>query len=71
MKHLTSAELLARLKTLVAEERRATLLVIECLEEAQERRLYAEWGYGSLWEFATIELGLSEGAAQSGSKRCA
>ena len=64
MKNLTSAELLARLKTLVADERRATLLLIECLEEVQERRLYAEWGYGSLWEFATIELGLSEGAAQ-------
>ncbi len=55
MKNLTPAELLARLKTLVADERRATLLVIECLEEVQERRLYAEWGYGSLWEFATIE----------------
>ena len=64
MKHLTSSGLLARLKTLVADERRATLALIECLEEAQERRLYAELGYGSLWEFATIELGLSEGAAQ-------
>src|ERR1041385_1513079 len=64
MKHLTSSELLARLKTLVADERRATLALIECLQEAQERRLYSELGYASLWEFATLELGLSEGAAQ-------
>ena len=64
MKHLTSSELLIRLKDLVADERRATIALIECLEEAQKRRLYAEYGYGSLWEFATKELGLSEGAAQ-------
>jgi 5-methylcytosine-specific restriction endonuclease McrA len=64
MKHLSSVELLARTKSLVAEERRATVALIEHLEEISRRMLYAEMGYASLWEFATIELGLSEGAAQ-------
>jgi hypothetical protein len=64
MKHLSSEELLARTKNLVAEERRSTLALIEHLQEIQDRRLYAELGYASLWEFATRYLGLSEGAAQ-------
>lgn len=64
MKHLTSTELLARTKNLVQEERRATLALIEHLAEIERRRLYAELGFASLWEFATQELGLSEGAAQ-------
>jgi hypothetical protein len=64
MKHLTSDELVSRTKALVAEERRATLALIEHLEEIQRRKLYAALGYASLWEFATRELGLSEGAAQ-------
>lgn len=45
-------------------QRRATLALIEHLEEIHRRMLYAEMGYASLWEFATGELGLSEGAAQ-------
>jgi hypothetical protein len=64
LKQLSSPELLTRTKGLIAEERRITLLLIEHLEEIQARMLYAELGYGSLWEFATRELGLSEGAAQ-------
>jgi hypothetical protein len=64
MKHLTAEELVARTKSLVAEERRATLSLIEHLEEISRRMLYAELGYASLWEFAMRELGLSEGAAQ-------
>jgi hypothetical protein len=64
MKHLSSSELLSRAKSLVAEERRAQVALIEHLEEIQRRRLYAELGYTSLWDFATRYLGLSEGAAQ-------
>jgi hypothetical protein len=61
---LTSHVLLAKTRTLVADEWRATLELIEHLEEISRRKLYAEMGYASLWEFATRELGLSEGAAQ-------
>jgi hypothetical protein len=64
MKHLSSDELLSRTKSLVAEERRAQVALIEHLEEIQRRRLYAELGFSSLWDFATRYLGLSEGAAQ-------
>jgi hypothetical protein len=64
MKNLTSEALLSRTRSLVAEERRTTLSLIEHLEEINRRMLYAELGYGSLWDFATRELGLSEGAAQ-------
>ena len=64
MNTLNNYDLLARTKTLVAEERRTTLALIDCLEEVQRRRLYTELGYASLWEFATKYLGLSEGSAQ-------
>ncbi|MBC7691026.1 MAG: HNH endonuclease [Methylotenera sp.] len=64
MKELTSSELILRTKTLVTQERRITLALIEHLAEISRRMLYAELGYSSLWDFATRELGLSEGAAQ-------
>jgi 5-methylcytosine-specific restriction endonuclease McrA len=64
MKNLTQAELLEKTKNLVAQERRITLELIEHLREVDRRLLHAELGYGSLWEFCTKELGLSEGAAQ-------
>ncbi|MBC7690999.1 MAG: hypothetical protein H7222_04470 [Methylotenera sp.] len=64
MKELNSSELISRTMTLVAEERRITLALIEHLAEISRRRVYAELGYSSLWDFATRELGLSEGAAQ-------
>src|SRR4051812_45264449 len=63
MKNITSKELLARTKRLVAEERRITLELIEHLREIDRRLLFAELGYGSLFEFARKELGLSEGSA--------
>ncbi len=61
---LESKALLSQTKLLVAEERKATLALIEHLREISRRRLFAELGYASLWEFAILELGLSEGAAQ-------
>ena len=64
MKDISSSELLTRTKNLVAEEKRITLVLIEHLEEIQRRMLYAEMNYSSMWDFATQELGLSEGAAQ-------
>ncbi len=61
---LTSSELLSRTKSLAAEERRVTVLLITHLEEVQSRRLYAEIGFSSMWEFCTKYLHLSEGSAQ-------
>ncbi|MGK5084589.1 hypothetical protein WDW37_14940 [Bdellovibrionota bacterium FG-1] len=48
LKNISSDELLSRTKNIVAEE----------------RRLYATQGFGSMWEFCTRFLGLSEGSAQ-------
>ena len=48
---------------LVAEERKITLALIECLEVISTQMIYAELGYGSLFEFCTRHLGLSEGSA--------
>jgi hypothetical protein len=55
--------LLTKTQTLVQEERRITLELIECLEQISNRMLYAELGYGSLFDFCTRHLGLSEGSA--------
>jgi hypothetical protein len=61
---LTSAELIAKTQSLVTEERRITLELIDALREIERRMIFAELGYGSLYEFATRHLGLSEGSAQ-------
>ena len=64
MKHLSSQELLSRTRSLLEDERRATFAFILHLEEISRRMLYAEWGFSSMWEFCTRELGMSEGATQ-------
>ncbi len=64
LKLFTSSELLSRTRGLVADERRATVLLISHLEEIQNRRLFAKIGFSSMWEFCTKYLKLSEGAAQ-------
>jgi hypothetical protein len=60
---LSNSELLRKTKSLVEAERRITLELIECLEVISTRMLYAELGFGSLFEFCTRHLGLSEGSA--------
>jgi hypothetical protein len=60
---ISDSVLLARTKTLVARERRITLSLIEHLAEIDARKLFAKEGYSSLWEYCTLALGLSEGAA--------
>ncbi len=64
LKKLTSNELLLRAKGLAGEERAVTVLLISHLAEIQSRRLFAEIGFSSMWEFCTKYLLLSEGAAQ-------
>ncbi len=64
LQQLTSRDLLIRTQRVVTEERRATVSLIAHLEEIQARRLFAEIGFSSMWEFCTKYLKLSEGAAQ-------
>lgn len=61
---MSKEELLKHAKYLVEEDRKISLQLIEVLRECEKRMLFAELGYGSLWQFAVEHLGLSEGSAQ-------
>jgi hypothetical protein len=60
---LSDSQLIQELKTSVLEERKKTALVLEYLHEVDRRRLYADSGYSSLWEFCIHELDYSEASA--------
>ena len=64
LKALSREELLNGAQGLVADERRMTLELIEYLREIENRFLYLEMGYASLWDFCRQYLGLSEGSTQ-------
>jgi len=51
------------IKQLVANERKTNAAVVRKLKEIREKKLHLEWGYSSLFEFCTKELGYSPGAA--------
>jgi hypothetical protein len=63
METLSATELLLATRRLVEDERRVCVAVLKNLREIERRRLYAEEGYSSLWEFTTRYLSYSEGAA--------
>ncbi len=52
-----------RLKELTAVEHQLEVVVIDHLRELERRRLYLSWGFSSLFDYATGELGYSEAAA--------
>ena len=64
LKRLSNEDLTLKLRTLVHEERKITLQILELICESERRRLFAESGYSSLFDWLTRELGYSEGAAQ-------
>jgi hypothetical protein len=55
--------LLARLKSLVAQERKHLAGVLACLGEVDRRRLFAPRGFQSMFDYCFLELRYSEGAA--------
>ena len=61
---ITNDSLLQKTKTLAQNERELTLNILQHLREIERRRLFAEIGFPSLFEYAVKELGYSEGAAQ-------
>ena len=63
LKRLSSLELITATKVAAYDERKAAFALIEHLREIDDRILYLELGFGSLFEFAVKELGLSEGSA--------
>ncbi len=60
---LSSSELLAALDRLAARGRELTADLVALLAECDERKLYAEEGYASLFEFCVQRLRLSESQA--------
>lgn len=60
---LTDAELEARLGKLVSAECEATADVVEHIAIFEDRMLFAERGFSSMFEYCTKKLGYSEGAA--------
>jgi hypothetical protein len=65
---LTNEQLLARVKTLAADERAATATLLASLAELDARRAYLGEGYASLFTYCTQALHLSEDAAYNRTK---
>jgi len=63
MNTLSNDELIKKIKELRGEEKRILALLLEYLHELDNRKLYRELGYPSLFAFCTKALGYSEGAA--------
>ncbi len=63
LNELSNTELVAELKALVETERDASLKVIEHLRELDDRKLYRDLGFSSLFAYCTGELQYSEAAA--------
>jgi 5-methylcytosine-specific restriction endonuclease McrA len=63
LSRLSDSQLIKRLDALVQKERETTLEVIRHIIEFDQRKLYLGVGYGSLYDYCTLHLGLSESAA--------
>ena len=59
---LSDSNLLSQTKLLVQKERKITVEVLEHLCEIDQRKLYLKRGFSSLFNYATKELGYSEGS---------
>ena len=64
LKLLSNDFLLNQTRTLVSEERKLTTRILLHLREIEDRRLFAQRGYPSLFEMCVRELGYSEATAQ-------
>lgn len=62
-KNINHSRLLENTKTLVSEERRISVEVLQHLLEIERRKAYSTLGYLSLFEYATTELKYSDSAA--------
>ena len=60
LQHLSDSALLHDLRSLVAQDRQTTALLIAHLGEVDARRLYAPAGYPSMYEYCVQELHFSE-----------
>ncbi len=63
LRSLSDKELIARLKSLVEQDRRRLADLLACLAEMQRRKLYSDEGSPHLFEYCVRELKYSSGAA--------
>lgn len=63
LKTLTNPDLLNKLKSLIADERKLKAEMLHYLAEVESRFLFSEMGYSSLYEFCVKYLALSDGSA--------
>lgn len=61
--NLSNQELVTKAKFISAEERRLVSELLHYLVEIEKKRLFAMYGYSSMFEFVTKELGYSEASA--------
>jgi hypothetical protein len=64
LKSLSNQALLDRTSELARDERKITLEILHHLREIERRKLFAELGYPSLFEYCVKHLGYSEASAQ-------
>ena len=60
---LSNNELIAELEKLVAQEKQTTNEIVRHLAEIEERKLYLDLGYSSMFDYATQRLGYSASSA--------
>src|SRR4051794_7795899 len=60
---LSDEELRRTVRHLVVRDRMQILELTDHLGEVEARQLHLQWGFGSMWDFAHRELGLSDGVA--------
>lgn len=63
LKHLTDTTLLKDTKILASEYREVTAKLLHHLREIENRKLYSELGYSSLFNYVVQELGFDEASA--------
>ena len=64
IKHLTNAELTMKIKSLTSQEQLLNEENIWHITEVDQRKMYLEIAYASLFEYLTVEIGYSAGSAQ-------
>lgn len=63
LKHLTDHEVLSRTKQLTRDERQILTQILHHLKEVDQRKLFCDLGYQSLFDYTVNELKYSEGQA--------
>ena len=63
LQNISNAELVNRMEKLVRGERKITHLILLHILEIEERKIFAELGFDSMYSYLTQKLGYSESAA--------